>query len=381
MIEGYNGTLLAYGQTGAGKTFTMSGGGQSYKYRGIIPRTISQIFHEIQSKVEQAYTVRVSYVEIYNELLYDLLSSVPPSEQSGNITIQDDSRGGINVKGLSLNLCNTEEEALNFLFEGETNRTIAEHKLNKGSTRSHCIFTIHLESRSRVESSEKVVFSKLNLVDLAGSERTKKTGSEGLTLTEANYINKSLSYLEQVVIALGDKVRDHIPYRQSKLTHILKDSIGGNSKTLMISNVWPEPDHIEETISTLKFATRMMRVSNEAIINIQLDPSQLIKRYEKEIRDLKQELAMHDTLSNRGRVNYEPYTPEQQYEMQKIAESYLDGSIEDIEFDSLRMVKEIFVQMKNVYRRTISRLGAADFKVHTARTESSKHGTSHVRYI
>lgn len=112
-----------------------------------------------------------------------------------------------------MNLCNNEEEALNLLFEGETNRTIAEHRLNKSSTRSHCIYTIHLESRSRVESTEKVVFSKLNLVDLAGSERTKKTGSEGLTLMEANYINKSLSYLEQVVVALSDRERDHIPYR------------------------------------------------------------------------------------------------------------------------------------------------------------------------
>lgn len=102
---------------------------------------------------------------------------------------------------------------MNYLFEGETSRTVAEHRLNKTSTRSHCIYTIHLESRSRVESSEKVVFSKLNLIDLAGSERTKKTGSEGLTLTEANFINKSLSYLEQVVVALSDRVRDHVPYR------------------------------------------------------------------------------------------------------------------------------------------------------------------------
>ena len=141
-------------------------------------------------------------------------------------------------------------------------------------------------------------------MDLDGSERTKKTGSEGLTLTEANYINKSLSYLEQVVIALSEKRRDHVPYRQSKLTNMLKDSIGGNSKTIMVANIWPEPDHIEETISTLRFATRMMRVSNEAIINVEVDPALLVERYKKEIRDLRQELAMHDTLANRGRVTY-----------------------------------------------------------------------------
>ncbi len=187
------------------------------------------------------------------------------------------------------------------------NRTVSEHYLNKASSRSHCVFTVHIESRSRVESSDKVIYSKLHLVDLAGSERTKKTGSVGVTLKEATFINKSLSFLEQVVVALCDKKRDHIPYRQSRLTNLLRDSLGGNCKTLMVANIWPEGNHLEETISTLKFATRMMRVSNEAIINIQLDPHLLSKRYEKEVRDLKQELAMHDTLANRGRINYDPH--------------------------------------------------------------------------
>jgi kinesin family member 6/9 len=117
-----------------------------------------------------------------------------------------------------------------------------------------------------------VIYSKLNLVDLAGSERTKKTGSSGIILKEATFINKSLSYLEQVVIALCESKRDHIPYRQSKLTNMLRDSLGGNCKTLMIANIWPESSHLEETISTLKFASRMMRVLNEAIVNVQLDP-------------------------------------------------------------------------------------------------------------
>lgn len=367
IVEGFNSTILAYGQTGAGKTYTMSGGPQSYKYRGVTPRAISQIFNEIANREDQAFTVRVSFVEIYNELLYDLLT-----QSDTPLAIQDDSRGGVQVKGLSMKLCANEEEALNCLFEGETNRTVAEHLLNKSSTRSHCVFTIHVESRSRVESSEKVVFSKLNLVDLAGSERTKKTGSEGLTLTEANFINKSLSYLEQVVIALSDRETGHVPYRQSKLTHMLKDSIGGNCKTLMIANVWPEVAHIEETISTLRFATRMMRVSNDAVVNIQLDPAQLIKRYEREIRDLRQELAMHDTLAGRGRITYEPYSSEQQYKVQKTAEGYLDGTLEDVEFDSLRMVKELFVQFRNIYRHTLTRLGFPDFKLQKERPESSR---------
>eukprot|EP00330_Aristerostoma_sp_ATCC50986_P005870 CAMPEP_0114580748 /NCGR_PEP_ID=MMETSP0125-20121206/4965_1 /TAXON_ID=485358 ORGANISM="Aristerostoma sp., Strain ATCC 50986" /NCGR_SAMPLE_ID=MMETSP0125 /ASSEMBLY_ACC=CAM_ASM_000245 /LENGTH=213 /DNA_ID=CAMNT_0001772483 /DNA_START=799 /DNA_END=1440 /DNA_ORIENTATION=+ len=213
---------------------------------------------------------------------------------------------------------------------------MAQHKLNANSSRSHAIFTIHLEMRSRVESTEKIVYSKINLVDLAGSERTKKTGSEGITMIEANYINKSLSFLEQVVVALSEKSRDHVPYRQSKLTYLLKDSIGGNSKTIMIANVWPEPSYLEETISTLKFASRMMKVSNEATVNIHLDPQVLLKKYEKEIKELKQELAMHDTLASRGRINYEPYTPDEQYRQQVLAQKFLDQEIEDIDIESLR---------------------------------------------
>jgi kinesin family protein 6/9 len=187
--------------------------------------------------------------------------------------------------------------------------------LNEASSRAHTIFTVHIESRSRVESADKVVFSKLHLVDLAGSERTKKTASEGQVLKEAQFINKSLSFLEQVVLALCDKKRDHIPYRQAKLTNNLRDSLGGNCRTVMIANIWPEKRFIEETQSTLKFATRMMKIQNEASVNLLLDPALQIRRYEKEIKDLKQELAMRDTLMNRGRVNYSDYTQKEQQEI------------------------------------------------------------------
>ena len=241
--------------------------------------------------------------------MVDLLA--PPENIGTNaklLSIQDDSRGGVAVKNLNLIQCDAEEDALEQLFEGETNRSYAAHRLNSHSSRSHAIFTLHIESRSRVESTEKIVFSKLHLVDLAGSERCKKTGTAGGQLNEARHINKSLSYLEQVVLALSDKKRDHIPYRQTLLTNLLRDSLGGNCKTVMIANVHCTKEHLEETISTLKFATRMMKVKNEAIVNSVVDPSLQIKRLEKEIRDLKQELAMHDTLANRGRVNYDDYS-------------------------------------------------------------------------
>ena len=145
--------------------------------------------------------------------------------------------------------------------------------MNATSSRAHTVFTLHIESRSRVESADKVTYSKLHLVDLAGCERTKKSQATGLRMNEAQAINKSLSFLEQVVLALSDKKRDHIPYRQAKLTNFLRDSIGGNCKTVMVANIWPEARNMEEVASTLKFATRMMKVQNEASVNIMQDPA------------------------------------------------------------------------------------------------------------
>ena len=163
----------------------MTGSTVDYKYRGLIPRCISLLFQEKESRYEQDITIGVSYLEIYNEMMYDLLASSQTPDAHNNLAVQEDLNGRVNVKGLMIKKCLTEEEAIAMIFEGETNRTISEHHLNKASSRSHCVFTVHLESRSRLESSERVIVSKLHLVDLAGSERTKKTGSEGKTLIEA----------------------------------------------------------------------------------------------------------------------------------------------------------------------------------------------------
>ena len=194
-----------------------------------------------------------------------------------------------------------EEQALNYLFEGETRKTIAATNFNQESSRAHSVYTIYLQSKSRMESTEKVIHSKLHLVDLAGNERTKKLERQS-RVTEANYINKSLSFLEQVVVSSCDAAKDHVPYRQSKLTNLLKNSIGGNCQTVMIANVWPEEAYLEETISTLKFASRMMKVENEAKVNQLQDPVLLVKKYQRELKELKQELAMHDSLANRASV-------------------------------------------------------------------------------
>jgi kinesin family protein 6/9 len=212
---------------------------------------------------------------------------------------------------------------------------------------------MNIEMKSKVESSEKVLASKLNFVDLAGSERVKKTGSTGIALKEATYINKSLTFLEQVVVALTDKTRrkDYIPYRQSKLTHILKDSIGGNCKTCMIATIWPEEPFILETLSTLNFAKRMKNVVNDISVNTIVDTNAYLKKLQREIKDLKQELLMHNTLANRGNINYDPYTPEEQYVQQQIALRFLNGENEDIDFDSVRQAKELFNQCRIIFQK------------------------------
>jgi len=187
---------------------------------------------------------------------------------------------------------------------------------------------------------------------LAGNERTKKTGATGVTMREASYINRSLSFLEQVVVGSTDKKREHVPYRQCKLTNLLKSSIGGNCYTILIANVWPEAHHLEETLSTLRFATRMKQVENVPHVNEKADQVLLIKRYQKEVRELKQELAMYDTLANRGVVSTEPYTAEQAYSIQKVASDYLTGKTDDIEdLSSVRQINEFLAQMRNLFHK------------------------------
>ncbi|XP_072269140.1 kinesin-like protein KIF9 isoform X2 [Pyxicephalus adspersus] len=344
-LQGYNGTIMCYGQTGAGKTHTITGTTENYKHRGIIPRALQQVFKEIGEQNDNSVTVRVSYLEIYNETLFDLLSTIPevPSSET-QMTIVDDPHG-VTVKGLSVHHVPSEEHALNLLFEGETNRIIGSHILNKNSSRSHCIFTIHLESHSRTLSNAKYTVSKINLVDLAGSERLGKTGSEGQLLKEATYINKSLSFLEQAIIALADR-RDHIPFSQSKLTHALKDSLGGNCNTVLVANVYGEVAQIDETLSTLRFASRMKCIPAECVVIQHYDPVRMCKNLQQEIEHLRRELTLHDTLAHRAPINYEPFNDSQIAEINNQVRKYLEGKVDEIEIINLRQIQEIFSQFK-----------------------------------
>ncbi|CAF1205076.1 unnamed protein product [Adineta ricciae] len=349
------GTILCYGQTGAGKTHTMTGFTESYQNRGVIPRALQHLYQQINARQEFAYTVRIAYLEIYNDQMCDLLRTIDsPAEYQQHqqqLSIGEDA-GFIYVKGLSYRLANTEEEALNLLFEGETNRAVGQHVLNKQSSRSHCIFTILIECRSMLSSDEKYTTSKLNLVDLAGSERLAKTNSEGVTKREATFINKSLSFLEQVVLNLSDKKTNFSHFRSSKLTHALKDSIGGRCHTVMIANIWPEIQYLEETVSTLRFASRMMCVPAEPTVNEIVDPVRAIENYKRENRHLKEELAIHDKLANRQGVSYDPLTTEQLNEIESQCRRFVEGNLDEIQVRNIRQVQAAFNSFKTICRNT-----------------------------
>ncbi|XP_066109027.1 kinesin-like protein KIF6 isoform X1 [Saccopteryx bilineata] len=320
VLAGYNGTIFAYGQTGSGKTFTITGGAERYSDRGIIPRTLSYIFEQLQKDSSKIYTTHISYLEIYNECGYDLLDprhEASSLEELPKVTILEDPDQNIHLKNLSLHQASTEEEALNLLFLGDTNRMIAETPMNQASTRSHCIFTIHLSSKE--PGSATVRHAKLHLVDLAGSERVAKTGVGGQLLTEAKYINLSLHFLEQVIIALSEKHRSHIPYRNSMMTSVLRDSLGGNCMTTMIATLSLEKRNIDESISTCRFAQRVALIKNEAVLNEEIDPRLMIARLQKEIQQLKDELAIVT-----GEQRTEALTEAELLQLEKLITSFLE---------------------------------------------------------
>eukprot|EP00892_Ulva_mutabilis_P001049 jgi/Ulvmu1/10945/UM007_0124.1 len=296
-MDGFNATVFAYGQTGSGKTFTITGGPERYADRGMIPRAISLIFKRMAADTHQQYSLHISYMEIYNSTAYDLLdpsrdikelSDLPP------VTILEDDEGRFHMRQLSLNPASSEEDALNLLFLGDTNRMIAETPMNMASSRSHCVFTLHLEARRPGEAT--VRRSKLHLVDLAGSERVSKSGIGGSTLSEAKYINASLLFLEQVIIALQERAmgiaRPHVPYRNSLMTMVLRDSLGGNCKTTMVANLNVADAYVDESISTCRFAQRVAMIANSASINEETDPQLIIAALRQQVRDLKDEVRL-----------------------------------------------------------------------------------------
>ncbi|XP_043997846.1 kinesin-like protein KIF6 isoform X2 [Gambusia affinis] len=347
VLAGYNGTIFAYGQTGSGKTFTITGGAERYADRGIIPRTLSYLYERFNQESSMKYTVHISYLEIYNEVGYDLLDSQSEAsrlEDLPKVMIMEDTEQNIHLKNLSVQQSGNVEEALNLLFLGDTNRMIAETPMNQASTRSHCVFTIHLCRRE--PGSATLRRSKLHLVDLAGSDRVSKTGLHGQLLTEAKYINLSLHYLEQVIIALSEKNRSHIPYRNSMLTSVLRDSLGGNCMTTMIATMAVDQRNLDESISTCRFAQRVALIKNEAILNEELDPTLLIARLRREIQFLNEELALVT-----GEQRQEQLTAEEIQKLDELVKAFLNDPDPDVPLSlgpDMRKIQHCFFLMKSM---------------------------------
>ena len=288
VLEGYNGTIFAYGQTGTGKTFTMEGDRTRPELKGIIPNSFAHIFGHIAKAEENVkFLVRVSYLEIYNEEVRDLLGK----DANARLEVKERPDTGVYVKDLSAFVVNNADDMDRVMSMGNKNRSVGATHMNLHSSRSHAIFTITVEcSEKGQDGQQHFRVGKLHLVDLAGSERQSKTKATGKRLKEATKINLSLSTLGNVISALVDGKSSHIPYRNSKLTRLLQDSLGGNSKTLMVANVGPAAYNYDETLSTLRYANRAKNIKNHAKVNE--DPKDaLMRQYQKEIEELKRMLA------------------------------------------------------------------------------------------
>lgn len=268
LLNGYNGTVFAYGQTGSGKTYTMMGDIDHVDRRGAIPRMVDQIFEQIfASSQDIEYMVKVSYMEIYMEKIRDLLHP-----EHDNLPIHEDKARGVFVKGLSEEYVSNAAEVHAVMRQGSLSRVVAATNMNQESSRSHSIFSIAVSQKNVASGAQKT--GQLFLVDLAGSEKVGKTGASGQTLEEAKKINKSLSALGLVINSLTDG-STHIPYRDSKLTRILQESLGGNSRTSLIINCSPTAFNESETISTLRFGVRAKSIKNRAKINAELSALEL----------------------------------------------------------------------------------------------------------
>uniref|UniRef100_A0A673KJR9 Kinesin-like protein n=1 Tax=Sinocyclocheilus rhinocerous TaxID=307959 RepID=A0A673KJR9_9TELE len=298
VIMGYNCTVFAYGQTGTGKTFTMEGErspNEEFTWEedplaGIIPRTLHQIFEKLTNNGTE-FSVKVSLLEIYNEELFDLLSPAP--DVTERLQLFDDPRNkrGVTIKGLEEITVHNKNEVYQILERGAAKRKTASTLMNAYSSRSHSVFsvTIHMKEIT-LDGEELVKIGKLNLVDLAGSENIGRSGAVDKRAREAGNINQSLLTLGRVIKALVER-GPHVPYRESKLTRILQDSLGGRTKTSIIATVSPASINLEETLSTLDYANRAKSIMNKPEVNQKLTKRTLIKEYTEEIERLKRDLA------------------------------------------------------------------------------------------
>lgn len=337
MLQGYNCTVFAYGQTGTGKTHTMSGdikmsGTQLSENAGIIPRTLVDLFKQLEKNPE--FSVKISFIELYNEELRDLLVANETGERKVRI-YEEPSKKSIVVQGMEEIFIKSATEGMKVLADGSYKRQVAATQCNDLSSRSHTVFTItvHMKEIDPISGEEYLKIGKLNLVDLAGSENINRSGAENKRAREAGMINQSLLTLGRVINALVDQ-SPHIPYRESKLTRLLQDSLGGKTKTCIIATISPAKVSLEETISTLEYANRAKSIKNKPQVNSSMSKKMLIKEYVQEIERLRNDLnatraknGIYVTEENWQQVTAESESRRIQVEEQKLRMEVLEEQI------------------------------------------------------
>lgn len=351
MLTGYNCTIFAYGQTGTGKTYTMSGDmsetfGILSDAAGIIPRVLHALFNKLEIE-ETESSIKCSFIELYNEELRDLIS---PEDNAKLKIFEDNSKKGhatTVVQGMEETHIQNASAGVKLLQDGSLKRQVAATKCNDLSSRSHTVFTITAYIKKTGDNGEDYVSAgKLNLVDLAGSENIQRSGAENKRAAEAGLINKSLLTLGRVINALVDR-SSHIPYRESKLTRLLQDSLGGRTKTCIIATVSPAKSNLEETISTLDYAFRAKNIRNKPQVNQTINKKTLLKEFTSEIERLKTELIVtrqrHGIyLSNEA---YEEMTVES--ESRRILSEEQAAKIETLENNLRNKVQDLFSLTSN----------------------------------
>lgn len=347
MLAGYNCTIFAYGQTGTGKTYTMSGDmtdtlGLLSDEAGIIPRVLHTLFNKLELEDAES-TIKCSFIELYNEELRDLLAV----DESTKLKIFDDTsrRGHAStiVQGMGEKHIRSATEGIKVLQEGSLKRQVAATKCNDLSSRSHTVFTITTYVKKSNENGVDAFVSagKLNLVDLAGSENIQRSGAENKRAAEAGLINKSLLTLGRVINALVDR-SSHIPYRESKLTRLLQDSLGGRTKTCIIATISPAKSNLEETISTLDYAFRAKNIRNKPQLNPMVEKKTLLRDFTNEIEKLKMELIATRQRNGVYLSNevYEEMTA--QSESRRIVTEEQAARLETLESNLRNKVQELF---------------------------------------
>ncbi|ESL07321.1 kinesin [Trypanosoma rangeli SC58] len=354
VLQGFNSTLLCYGQCGSGKTYTLFGG-NTYPTRGCVPRAIQAMFETMAASSDHEFKVSLTFVEVHSDQLFDLLGKLPlTSTRSGDrhknankVSVTLTATGEVALRGAEVRQCTNEAEALAAVFEGMQRRMSSAHSLSQRVPRSHAVLTLYVESKSLVDSDALVHHSQIDFVDLAGTERPNAVEDEAAK-REAKIVNRSLMMFEQVILALSGPQSRHVPYRQSKLTMLLKNSIGGTSRTTLIANIWPEERHTEATVATLNFAKRLLRIESNPTVHVSMDPEAHIKQLQRQVLSLKSELRMQDQLAGREAFSTAPLDGDEMQMARERVMDFVDGTAPQVRVGCVREMHACFLAFKTV---------------------------------